>query len=132
MRRATITTAAVVSAVAVAGAATQATGSSGPTATAAKTTTLRLKADAGGQTLRFNKKTLKARRGTVRIVMKNVSKSLPHAVAIEGRGVDKDGKTAGPGKTSTVSARLKKGRYEFYCPVGNHEQAGMKGTLIVR
>jgi uncharacterized cupredoxin-like copper-binding protein len=27
---------------------------------------------------------------------------------------------------------LEPGEYKFYCPVGNHEQAGMVGTLTVR
>jgi uncharacterized cupredoxin-like copper-binding protein len=27
---------------------------------------------------------------------------------------------------------LDAGEYKFYCPVGNHEQAGMVGTLTVR
>jgi len=30
-----------------------------------------------------------------------------------------------------VTATLKKGRYEFYCSVPGHEQAGMKGTLTI-
>jgi uncharacterized cupredoxin-like copper-binding protein len=31
-----------------------------------------------------------------------------------------------------VTAKLKKGTYVFYCSVPGHEQAGMKGKLIVR
>jgi uncharacterized cupredoxin-like copper-binding protein len=94
-------------------------------------TTLKLKADAGGK-LRFNKKTLRARHGTIKIVMTNPSSSgKPHAVAVEGHGVDKDGNTAAPGKTSRVSVKLKKGRYEFYCPVDGHKAGGMEGKLIV-
>jgi len=57
--------------------------------------------------------------------------SLPHAIAIEGNGVDKDGETVQPGGSSTVTVRLKPGRYTFYCPVDGHEDAGMKGTLTV-
>jgi uncharacterized cupredoxin-like copper-binding protein len=57
--------------------------------------------------------------------------SLPHAIAVEGKGVDKDGKTVRKGGTSTVSVKLKKGRYEFYCPVPGHKAAGMKGTLTI-
>ena len=35
------------------------------------------------------------------------------------------------GGTSKVTADLKPGKYEFYCSVPGHEQAGMKGTLTV-
>lgn len=94
-------------------------------------TKLNISADASGQ-LAFDTSTLKAKAGTVTITMANPSSSgVPHAVAIEGNGVDEDGETAGPGGTSTVTAKLKPGTYTFYCPVDGHEQAGMKGTLTV-
>jgi uncharacterized cupredoxin-like copper-binding protein len=91
--------------------------------------TLRLSADSSGK-LKFNKKSLKAKHGKVTLVMSNPS-SLPHAIAVEGKGVDKDGKTVRKGGTSTVSVTLKKGKYEFYCPVPGHKAGGMKGTLTV-
>ena len=47
-------------------------------------------------------------------------------------GVDQDGQTVGQGGTSTVTVTLKPGRYEFYCPVDGHKDAGMKGTLTVK
>lgn len=88
-------------------------------------------ADPSGQ-LNFDKSALKAKAGKVTITMKNPSGSgVSHAVAVEGNGVDKDGKTVQPGSDSTVSASLKPGKYEFYCPVNGHKQAGMKGTLTV-
>ena len=131
MRRAIMCTAAVVTATAVGAAATQAIGSAA-TARAAKAAKLRISADADGDP-RFTKRRLRARAGRVTIVMRNPGSSgVPHAVGIEGRGVDKHGRVAAPGRVSRVSARLRKGRYEFYCPVGNHAEAGMKGTLIVR
>ena len=80
--------------------------------------------------LAFNKKTLRAKHGTVTLVMSNPS-GIPHAIAVEGHGVDKDGKTVGKGKTSRVTVKLKKGTYKFYCPVDGHKAAGMKGKLIV-
>jgi uncharacterized cupredoxin-like copper-binding protein len=82
--------------------------------------------------LKFSVKTLRAPHGKVTLVMKNPKGgSLPHAIAVEGKGVDKDGNTVGPGKTSRVTVTLKKGTYEFYCPVDGHKAAGMKGKLIV-
>ena len=59
------------------------------------------------------------------------SSGVPHAIALEGNGVDQDGETADPGGTSTVTVTLKPGTYSFYCPVPGHEAAGMKGTLTV-
>ena len=82
--------------------------------------------------LGFSQRALAARSGEVTIRLDNGSgNSMPHAIAIEGNGVDRDGQIAQPGGTSTVTVRLKPGRYTFYCPVGDHEQAGMKGTLTV-
>jgi len=33
--------------------------------------------------------------------------------------------------TTTAYLTLKKGKYNFYCSVAGHEDAGMKGTLTV-
>ena len=94
------------------------------------TTKLGLKADPGGAK-RFNKKRLHAAPGKVTIRLKNPgSAGIPHAVEIEGHGVEKESAIAQPGERVTVRA-LSRGRYEFYCPVDGHEAAGMKGTLIV-
>ena len=79
----------------------------------------------------FNVKVLHATHGKVTVVMANTS-SRHHGIAVEGHGVDKDGKTVGKGKSSSVTVTLKKGTYEFYCPVPGHKALGMKGTLIVK
>ena len=80
--------------------------------------------------LKFSTKTLRATHGKVTVRMSNPA-SFKHGIAVEGHGVDKDGKIVGKGGVSTVTVTLKKGRYEFYCPVKGHKAAGMKGTLIV-
>jgi plastocyanin len=90
---------------------------------------LQLAADPGGG-LSFDKKTLTAKAGTVTIDFTNDS-STAHAVAVEGNGIDKDGKTVTQGKDS-LTVTLKKGTYEFYCPVDGHRQAGMEGKLTVQ
>jgi plastocyanin len=115
--------------------ATAATGATGATGAAqggssGGATTLKIAADPGGA-LKFDKSTLDAKAGKVTIIMDNPS-TVPHAVAVEGNGVDKDGKTVGKGGVSTVTAALKAGDYEFYCPVDAHKDAGMKGTLTVK
>jgi plastocyanin len=127
MRRAAILTILAVAAIGVA------TGASAHTTAGAShaTTKLRLKADPGGAK-RYNKKRLHAAAGKVTIRLKNPgSAGIPHAIEIEGHGVEKESAIAQPGHRVTVKARLKAGRYEFYCPVGDHKAAGMKGTLIV-
>jgi plastocyanin len=95
---------------------------------------------AGGKTLKltadkikfaYDKKTLKAPAGKITIVMKNPSSVFKHDIAIKGNGVKVKGKVVGFGGTSTVTATLKPGKYEFYCTVPGHEAGGMKGTLII-
>ena len=105
----------------------------GPPADAASgTKTVKLSADASGK-LKFNKSKITVTHGKVAFVMKNPSGAgKPHAVAVEGKGIDKDGKTVQPGGTSKVTVTLKKGTYEFYCPVDGHEAAGMKGKITVK
>ena len=83
--------------------------------------------------LAFNTKTIRVKLPSdrkVTLVMANPS-SFPHAIAVDGHGIDKDGKTVNKGGTSRVTVKLKKGTYTFYCPVDGHEAAGMKGKLIV-
>jgi uncharacterized cupredoxin-like copper-binding protein len=101
------------------------------TSSAHKGQVLKISADPGGQ-LRFTQSKLMAKPGKVTIVMDNpASAGMDHGVSIEGNGVDQDGPIVAAGKTSTVSATLKKGTYTYYCPVPGHKQAGMVGTLTV-
>jgi plastocyanin len=91
--------------------------------------TLQLAAPSDGS-LKFDKKALDAKAGTVTIDFDNPS-STPHAVAIEGNGVNESSQTVTTSKTS-VTADLKPGTYTFFCPVPGHRQAGMEGTLTVK
>ena len=90
---------------------------------------LQLAAPSDGS-LKFDKKTLDAKAGSVTIDFDNPS-ATPHAVAIEGNGVNSASQTVTSSKTS-VTADLKPGTYTFYCPVPGHRQAGMEGTLTVK
>ena len=89
---------------------------------------LKLVADPGGG-LKFDKTQLSAKPGKVTITMDNQS-NVPHAVEVEGNGVEEETKTLTKG-TADVTVDLKAGKYEFYCPVDGHKEAGMKGTLTV-
>ncbi len=100
-----------------------------PTAESAATV-LRLKAATRGN--RFDRTSLSARAGAVTIRLQNPSGAdAEHAVAISGGGVNRKGRVVDPGGTSTVRARLRAGRYSFYCPVPGHRST-MKGSLRVR
>jgi plastocyanin len=91
---------------------------------------LTVSADPGGD-LSFDTDALEAAAGRVTIEMANPS-TVPHNVSIEGRGVDEEGRTVGQGGTSTVTAELRPGEYDFYCSVAGHREGGMEGTLTVR
>jgi len=81
-----------------------------------------LKFDQGGE--------VTAKAGKVKVTFNNPS-SVPHAVEIEGNGVETETETVTGSETPPVEVDLKPGTYEFYCPVGGHKEAGMKGTLTV-
>jgi plastocyanin len=90
---------------------------------------LKLTADPGGA-LKFDKTSLSAKPGSVTVVLDNPS-NVPHAIEVEGEGVEEEGETVGKGGVSKVTVDLEAGEYEYYCPVGNHKDAGMEGTLTV-
>jgi plastocyanin len=139
MRRLTICMLFVALALAGCG-GSDAKSSSDATATPTPTATEAASSGGGGENLtlaadpkalKFDKSSLEAKAGKVTITMDNPS-DIPHAVAIEGKGVDVDGKTVNKGGKSVASADLKPGSYEFYCPVDGHKAAGMEGKLTVK
>jgi uncharacterized cupredoxin-like copper-binding protein len=86
--------------------------------------------ESGG--LSFSRSELTARAGSVTVTLDNPSgNGLPHAIEIEGNGVEEETETIQPGDRASVTVDLRAGRYTFYCPVGNHRDAGMEGTLTV-
>ncbi len=92
--------------------------------------TLTISADPGGA-LKFDKAELQAKAGKVTISMDNPS-DLPHAVAIDGAEGATPGDTVNKGGKSVAEAELEAGEYTYFCPVGNHRQGGMEGTLTVQ
>src|SRR4029077_4810407 len=58
---------------------------------------------------------------------------IEHAVEVCGEGLERRTAPIAAGADGTLSVKLKPGRYELYCPVGNgaHKQAGMKATIEV-
>jgi plastocyanin len=79
--------------------------------------------------LKFDQSSLSAKAGTVTFKFANPS-SVPHALEIEGQGVEEETDVITKSDAS-VTVDLKPGKYEYYCPVGQHRSAGMEGTLTV-
>jgi plastocyanin len=89
---------------------------------------LTLTADPGGA-ISWEPGELSAPAGSVTI--KLVSESdTPHAVEVEGNGVEEESETITGGETE-LTVDLEAGEYTYYCPVGMHRQNGMEGTLTV-
>jgi plastocyanin len=109
----------------------QSTGSGKKPAPTAAAQTLTLSANPTGA-LSFDKKTLTAQGGVVRIVMHNPA-PVPHNIALEGAGgVHEQGPTVSQNGDSQIQGNLKPGTYTFFCSVPGHRQAGMQGTLTVK
>ena len=57
---------------------------------------------------------------------------ITHALEIEGDGEEHESGDIGPGSTVTIRVNLSDdGRYEMYCPIGNHRAQGMEGEIVV-
>src|SRR5215218_1890097 len=55
-----------------------------------------------------------------------------HSLEIEGQGIEEETPNIQPGESSELKVNLDPGTYKLYCPVGNHEDRGMVGTVTVR
>ena len=77
--------------------------------------------------------------GTYLFEVENVTEDVAHAFEIqatEGARVNyKEGSVRTldlpPGQSTEFKAELEPGTYEISCPVGNHKEQGMRGTLTV-
>ena len=80
--------------------------------------------------LKFDQGNVTTKAGKVTVTFDNPS-SVPHAVEIEGNGVEAESETVTGAEAPPFEVELQPGTYRYYCPVGGHEAAGMKGTLTV-
>jgi plastocyanin len=96
---------------------------------AGEATTLENPAEESGA-LAFQKDSLTAPAGEIRLVMENPS-PVDHNIAVKNGDVEEEGEVVGQGETSEVTVTLEPGEYTFYCSVPGHEAAGMEGTLTV-
>ena len=89
---------------------------------------LTLTADPGGA-ISWEPGELSAPAGSVTIKLVTES-DVPHAVEVEGNGVEEESETITGGETE-LTVDLEPGEYTYYCPVGDHRAQGMEGTLTV-
>ncbi len=71
------------------------------------------------------------RPGTIAFVLKNQGR-FTHDFHIEGKGVDMRTPKFAPETTLRAQVALKDGEYKISCPLSNHAERGMVGTLIVK
>ena len=93
----------------------------------------------GGQTVdmtaadfKFDPSDPTVKSGDVTFKLTNDGQS-PHSLEIEdvnGQDQEIEGDVS-PGQSGTMTVNLPPGKYEFYCPVGNHKEMGMEGEITV-
>ncbi len=66
--------------------------------------------------------------GTVTFNIKNDG-TVDHQFEIQGNGIDKHTDNIAPGKTGKLTVNLTAGKYEVWCPIPGHKEAGMDGFV---
>ncbi len=66
--------------------------------------------------------------GTVTFNIKNDG-TVDHQFEIQGNGIDKKTDNIAPGKTGKLTVDLTAGKYEVWCPIPGHKEAGMDGFV---
>jgi uncharacterized cupredoxin-like copper-binding protein len=56
---------------------------------------------------------------------------IAHALEVESEELEEETEDIAPGQSATLKVDLPAGTYELYCPIGDHEDRGMKGELVV-
>jgi uncharacterized cupredoxin-like copper-binding protein len=56
---------------------------------------------------------------------------FPHALDIEADDGEAETGNIEPGESKTIRLNLAAGSHEMYCPIGNHRDQGMEGTVAV-
>jgi len=115
-------------------------GGDNSTSTAASATTTAAQGGAGGSSVdvsetdfKLNPSDPKVKAGQVTFNVSNDGQTV-HSLEVEGPNGDEELQSdLSPGQSGVLSVDLSKpGKYEFYCPIGNHKQLGMKGEITVQ
>jgi uncharacterized cupredoxin-like copper-binding protein len=108
--------------------------------TAASSTTTAAQGGAGSSSVdvsetdfKLNPSDPKVKAGQVTFNVSNDGQTV-HSLEVEGPNGDQELQSdLSPGQSGVLSVDLSKpGKYEFYCPIGNHKQLGMKGEITVQ
>ena len=82
---------------------------------------------------KFDRSDPTVKSGNVTFDMKNDGQ-VTHSLEIEdvtpGHDQELEGAVS-PGSSGKLTANLKPGKYEFYCPIANHREMGMEGEITV-
>lgn len=71
-------------------------------------------------------------RGPVRFIVVNMS-DIVHAFEVEGQGLEEETGDIQPASTDSLTVTFDRpGEYVIYCPVDDHRERGMTGTLTVQ
>jgi plastocyanin len=73
---------------------------------------------------------IKVAPGKITFVLRNAGR-YAHNFHVEGNGVDITANKFSPGASVRLELDLQEGRYKISCPLSNHDERGMSGTLIV-
>ncbi len=76
-----------------------------------------------------NKIRVRPGRLAITFVLSNEGR-FSHDFRVEGPGVEAHTAKFGPGRTIRLELTLKEGEYKISCPLSNHDERGMHGTLI--
>lgn len=57
--------------------------------------------------------------------------SIVHSLEVEGPDGESETDLIDSGDSATLKVDLPRGEYAWYCPIGNHRQLGMDGTITV-
>jgi hypothetical protein len=82
---------------------------------------------------RIRPQVIHAKKDSLTILVRNDGR-LPHAFRIRGiGGTQLAMPTIRPGQSAArVAVRLPRGDWRMFCPLSNHEELGMYGTLVIR
>jgi uncharacterized cupredoxin-like copper-binding protein len=70
--------------------------------------------------------------GSVTFSVKNDG-AITHSLEVEGPGEEQSTDDIEPGQSAQLTVDLSQpGKYEFYCPIGNHRDQGMEGEITVQ
>jgi uncharacterized cupredoxin-like copper-binding protein len=112
-------------------------GGDNSTSTAASATTTAAQGgasvDVSETDFKLNPSDPKVKAGPVTFNVSNDGQTV-HSLEVEGPNGDEELQSdLSPGQSGVLSVDLSKpGKYEFYCPIGNHKQLGMKGEITVQ